>query len=88
MRFIVVFGLLGSNVTEGKEHCRVDVNAVIQQGSNNFLDQGYGFVGEQRRDVFVGRILYSGAICWTITQVQRVLGALWDGVLEFMEVLF
>ena len=53
-----------------------------------FLDQGDEFGGEKREDIVVGSILYSGATCWTIPQVRRVLGALWDGVLEFMEGLF
>ena len=82
------FGLLGSNEPEGNEHCRVDLNSVIKQGSDNLLDQGDVFGGEKRVDVVVGSILYSGNICWTIPQVLRVLGALWDGVLEFMEGLF
>ena len=66
----------------------VDGNAVIQQGSDNFLYQGDGFGGEQRGDVVVDSILYSGAICWTIPRVWCVMGALWDGVLEFTEGLF
>ena len=66
----------------------VDGDAVIQQGSDNFLYQGDGFGGEQRGDVVVGRILYNGAIGWNIPRVRRVLGALGDGVLEFMEGLF
>ena len=88
IRFIGGSGILGSDGPKGKEHCQVNENTVIQQGSDNLLDQGDGFGGEQRGDVIVGRILYSGAICWTILQVRCVLGALWDGVLEFMKGLF
>ena len=73
---------------KANEHCRVNGNAVIQQGSDNLLDQGDGFGGEQRRYVVVGSVLYSGAMGWTIPRVRRVLGALRDGVLESMEGLF
>ena len=79
------FGLLGSDGPEDNKHCRVDGNSIIQQGSDNFLDQGDGFVGGQGGDVAVGSILYRGAIGWTIPLVRRILGALGDEVLELME---
>ena len=88
IRFLGGFGLLGSDGFEVNENCQVEGNAVMQQGSEIFLDQGDGFGGEQRGDVFGGTILYIGAIFWTIPQVQRVLGALRYGVLEFMKGLF
>ena len=88
IRFLGGFGLLGSDGYEVNENCQVEGNAVMQQGSENLLDQGDEFGGEQRVDVVVGRILYNGAICWNILRVRRVLGALGDGVLEFTEGLF
>ena len=54
VRFLGGFGLLGSDRPKGSEHFRVNINSVIQQGSDNFLDQGDVFGGEQRGDV-VGR---------------------------------
>ena len=80
--------MLVSYGPEGKNHFQVNGNAVIQQGFDNFLDQCDGFGGEKRGDVVVGIILYISATGWTIPQVRRVLGALRNGVLEFMEGLF
>ena len=37
--------MLESDGPKGNEHCRVDGNAVIQQGSDIFLDQGDRFGG-------------------------------------------
>ena len=72
---------MGSDGPKGNKHCRVDGNAVLQQDSNNLLDQGDGFGRELRRDVVVGSILYIGAVCWMIPQVRHILGVLWDGLL-------
>ena len=46
--FLGEFVLMRSDGPEGKKDCRVGGNAVIQQGSDNLLDQGDEFGGEQR----------------------------------------